>query len=311
MVSVGVALSFRRESVGVLTASTVVDALQGAGLTVWTDPDVFGTTPRLLVFDRCDEGLLAHVAYLSENGQHRLIAFQDSEEELGTSDAWSVLAAGASDVFHREVVPAPLEFITARLKRWAEVDRILARREQSTPIVGESAIMRRLLRQVVEMAHFSRTSILIDGQSGTGKELIARLIHETSESAVGEEIVVLDCTTIVPELSGSEFFGHERGAFTNAIAARDGAFAMASGGTLFLDEIGELPLRLQGEILRAVQEKTYKRVGGNRWRPTDFRLVCATNRDLPTAVEEGRFRADLFHRIAGWRCRLPRANRAA
>ncbi|MGB0128688.1 MAG: sigma 54-interacting transcriptional regulator, partial [Rhodocyclaceae bacterium] len=114
---------------------------------------------------------------------------------------------------------------------------------------------------------------------------------------------VVDCTTISPELSGSEFFGHERGAFTGALAAREGAFALANGGTLFLDEVGELTPPLQAQLLRVVQEHKFKRVGSNLWQTTQFRLVCATNRDLAQGIANGSFRADLFYRIAGWQCR--------
>jgi transcriptional regulator with GAF, ATPase, and Fis domain len=117
--------------------------------------------------------------------------------------------------------------------------------------------------------------------------------------------VILDCTTIVPELSGSEFFGHERGAFTGAFTSRDGAFALANGGSLFLDEVGELPMGLQSQLLRVVQEHTYKRVGGNVWQHTDFRLICATNRDLLQCVTRGEFRADLYYRIADWVINMP------
>ena len=109
----------------------------------------------------------------------------------------------------------------------------------------------------------------------------------------------------LPELSGSELFGHERGAFTGAIAARDGAFALANGGTLLLDEIGELSLPLQAQLLRVIQERTYKRVGGNVWHKTEFRLVCATNRDLEQGVKDGTFRADLYYRMADWVLRPP------
>jgi transcriptional regulator with GAF, ATPase, and Fis domain len=118
-------------------------------------------------------------------------------------------------------------------------------------------------------------------------------------------LVLLDCTTVVPELSGSEFFGHQRGAFTGAVAAREGAFAMADEGTLFLDEVGELPTGLQAELLRVVQEHTYKRVGSNTWQETNFRLVCATHRDLLQEESQGRFRRDLYYRIATWTCKLP------
>jgi len=161
------------------------------------------------------------------------------------------------------------------------------------------------LRQVVEVARFTDAAILICGESGTGKELVARLIHTLDARPGKRDLVVLDCATIVPELSGSEFFGHERGAFTGAVTARDGAFALADRGTLFLDEVGDLPTGLQAELLRVVQEHTYKRVGGNVWQETDFRLVCATNRDLKELESCGRFRRDFYHRIASWTCRLP------
>ena len=174
--------------------------------------------------------------------------------------------------------------------------------------VGRSRVWVDVLRQVVEMASFTDASILITGETGTGKELLARLIHDLDRRSEKGEFVILDCTTIVPELSGSEFFGHERGAFTGAISTRDGAFAMANRGTLFLDEVGELPLQLQAQLLRVIQEGTYKRVGGNKWFTTRFRLLCATNRDLLSAVKEGRFRYDLYCRIAGWVCRLPSLN---
>jgi transcriptional regulator with GAF, ATPase, and Fis domain len=115
----------------------------------------------------------------------------------------------------------------------------------------------------------------------------------------------LDCTTVVPELSGSEFFGHERGAFTNAVASREGVFATADGGTLFLDEVGELSLPMQASLLRIVQERTYKPVGGNHWKRSDFRLVCATNRDLLAEESRGAFRRDFYFRIAGTHMRVP------
>src|SRR5690606_38848432 len=132
-----------------------------------------------------------------------------------------------------------------------------------------------------------------------------RLMHTLDPVRSTAEIVVLDCTTIVPDLSGSELFGHERGAYTGAVSARDGAFAVADKGTLFLDEVGELELHLQVQLLRVLQEHAYKRVGSNDWRTTDFRLISATNRDLLAEVEDGRFRADLYHRIAAICIALP------
>jgi transcriptional regulator with GAF, ATPase, and Fis domain len=114
-----------------------------------------------------------------------------------------------------------------------------------------------------------------------------------------------DCSTVVPSLSGSEFFGHERGAFTGAAAAREGAFELADGGTLFLDEVGELSVPLQAELLRVIQEGTFKRVGSNTWRKSAFRLVCATNRDLSAEQARGSFRNDFYYRIAGCTLHLP------
>jgi transcriptional regulator with GAF, ATPase, and Fis domain len=172
-------------------------------------------------------------------------------------------------------------------------------------LVGSSPAWLSVLRDVAEIAYFSDVDVLITGESGTGKELTAQLIHTLDQRPGRGDLVVVDCTTIVPSLSGSEFFGHERGAFTGAVAARDGAFALADGGTLFLDEVGELPLALQAELLRAVQEGTYKRVGSNRWQRARFRLVCATNRDLLRSCENGAFRTDLFFRLAAATIEMP------
>ncbi len=164
--------------------------------------------------------------------------------------------------------------------------------------------MKRVLYRARQAAAYT-APVLIQGESGTGKELAARLIHTLDARPDKRELIVLDCTTIVPELSGSEFFGHERGSYTGALTARDGAFALADGGTLFLDEVGELSPALQAQLLRVVQERTFKRVGGNVWHRAEFRLVCATNRDLDGEMARGGFRRDFFHRIAAWVCRLP------
>ena len=115
----------------------------------------------------------------------------------------------------------------------------------------------------------------------------------------------MDCTTIVPELSGSEFFGHERGSYTNAVQSREGAFALADKGTLFLDEIGELPLNLQAELLRVIQEGTFQKVGSNNWQKTQFRLICATHRNLRELIDLHNFRQDLFYRISDFEFRVP------
>ena len=213
-----------------------------------------------------------------------------------------LLDAGASDVVVWRGDPAPIH---ARIARWQLVETLLDSAIVRANLVGSSRKWRRLLRDIVELAHCTTASMLLAGESGTGKELLARLVHTLDARPDKGELVVVDCTTIVESLSGSELFGHERGAYTGATGARDGAFALADRGTLFLDEVGELPLSLQAQLLRAIQERTYKRVGGNDWQRAEFRLVCATHRDLAAAVARGEFRHDLYHRIATWTLEVP------
>ena len=161
------------------------------------------------------------------------------------------------------------------------------------------------LEELIEAARFGHAPLLIHGESGTGKEMAARLVHTLDPRPDKGQLVVVDCTTIVPTLAGSELFGHAKGAFTGALSPRRGALALADGGTLFLDEIGELPLTLQSELLRVIQEGTYKPVGSDKWERTRFRLVTATNRDLAAMQSNGAFRADLYHRVSAIAVRLP------
>jgi transcriptional regulator with GAF, ATPase, and Fis domain len=195
--------------------------------------------------------------------------------------------------------------IEAKLRRWAAIDSMLASDLVRKNLVGRSRAWLDALEQLVEIALFSTKSVLITGESGTGKEMAARLVHTLDQRADKGKLVTLDCTTIVPSLSGSELFGHAKGAFTGASSDRRGAFALAHRGTLFLDEVGELPAHLQSELLRVVQEGSYKPVGSDRWDHTEFRLVCATNRDLQAMQAIGAFRSDLYHRITATVVRLP------
>lgn len=256
---------------------------------------------RIILLDDADPLQLAALAPRCEDGG--VFALLCRADAPPSASSWAALAAGAADVLwwpSFEDDPAPL---LARVRRRLAVAQLAESDAVCQALVGRSAIWRALVREVVEVAAFSASPVLITGETGTGKDLIAQAIHQLSGCA--GELTVLDCTTLSPELAGSELFGHERGAYTGAVGARDGAFAQADQGALFLDEIGELPLPLQAQLLRVVQEHKYKRVGGNSWQPSRFRLICATNRDLEADVASGRFRADLLYRIAGWRCRTP------
>jgi formate hydrogenlyase transcriptional activator len=162
-------------------------------------------------------------------------------------------------------------------------------------IVGQSHALKAVLRQVETVAPTDST-VLICGETGTGKELMARAIHDLSSRRQGT-FVKLNCAAIPTGLLESEMFGHEKGAFTGAIAQRIGRFELAHRGTMFLDEVGEIPLELQTKLLRVLQEREFERLGSSRTLRTDARLVAATNRDLTAMVEERQFRADLFYRL--------------
>ncbi|MEM7048826.1 MAG: sigma-54 dependent transcriptional regulator [Acidobacteriota bacterium] len=170
-------------------------------------------------------------------------------------------------------------------------------------IIGQSPAMKRLFRQLGRLAG-SDVTVLIQGESGTGKELIARSIHRESERRDGP-FVALNCAAIPDSLQESELFGHEKGAFTGAEKRRLGRFEEADGGTLFLDEVAELSLSLQAKLLRALQERTFRRVGGSTDVVSDFRLVAATHRDLRGQVEADAFREDLYFRIAVFELAVP------
>ncbi len=170
-------------------------------------------------------------------------------------------------------------------------------------IVGESGGLKRVLKQAETVAPTDATALIL-GDTGTGKELIARAIHQLSGRR-DRTFVKLNCSAIPLGLLESELFGHEKGAFTGAIAQKIGRLELAHRGTLFLDEIGDLPLELQPKILRALQEKEIERLGGNRTIPVDVRLIAATNRNLEKMIQEGQFRSDLYYRLNVFPIRIP------
>jgi transcriptional regulator with GAF, ATPase, and Fis domain len=273
------------------------------------DFDFASAMPGVVLVETPGEQVFEQIKHYSSAGNRQIVVLLDAVESgFSTNDLWRLVDAGASDVIQAQECKHPVESIGARLHRWWEIDRILQAPIVKDNLVGNSPCWIHFLRQVVELARFTDSSALITGENGTGKELVARLIHSLDSKKDKKDLVVLDCTTVSPELAGSEFFGHEKGAFTNAVYARDGAFAMANGGTLFLDEVGELPPGLQAELLRVIQEQSFKRVGGNRWHQVDFRLVCATNRDLEYEQEQQNFRTDFYHRIASWHLQVPALN---
>jgi transcriptional regulator with GAF, ATPase, and Fis domain len=195
-----------------------------------------------------------------------------------------------------------------RLKNRLQAENVYLQEEITTThhcgeIIGQSRALQEVLRQVEQVAPTDAT-VLIQGETGTGKELIARAIHGRSHYQ-DRPLVKVNCATLPAGLVESELFGHEKGAFTGAVARKIGRFELADGGTMFLDEIGELPLELQAKLLRVLQEGEFERVGGSRTITVTVRVIAATNRDLTTAVQAGSFRADLFYRLHVFPLTLP------
>jgi transcriptional regulator with PAS, ATPase and Fis domain len=183
------------------------------------------------------------------------------------------------------------------------VDREQAATDRFGDLLGNSPRMRELFADLERIAP-SDVAVLIEGETGTGKELAAESIHRASLRANGP-YVVFDCSAVAPSLAESELFGHERGAFTGAVSSRPGVFEQADGGTIFLDELGELPKDLQPKLLRVLEKREVRRVGGQRTLPVNVRLIAATNRNLAAEVQHGNFREDLYFRVAATHVYLP------
>jgi len=224
--------------------------------------------------------------------------------------AVAAIRAGAYDFvtkpFEMDDIALTLERALRHRALREEVKRLRRAVDDSSmfdDIIGQSSAMEKAYDLLDRVAD-SDTTVLITGESGTGKELVARALHKRSPRSRGP-FVAINCAAMPETLLESELFGHTRGAFTDARQARPGLFVKAQGGTLFLDEIGEMPMGMQAKLLRALQERTVRPVGGDVEVPFDARLVAATNRDLETEVEEKRFREDLFYRINVVRINVP------
>jgi DNA-binding NtrC family response regulator len=216
--------------------------------------------------------------------------------------AIAAIRAGAYDFITKPVKMDALAVALARAVQHRslseEVKRLrdlVGEAQRFEELVGDSAPMRRV-RQLLDRVIDSDASVLVTGESGTGKEVVARALHRRGRRKDGP-FVAINCAAMPEQLLESELFGHVRGAFTDARAARTGLFVQANGGTLLLDEIGDLPLTLQPKLLRALQERVVRPIGGSDEVGFDVRLVATTNRDLESAVEEGRFREDLYFRV--------------
>lgn len=214
-------------------------------------------------------------------------------ENIRVADAW--LEHGSTLRFGR--INARFELLDD------EVEVAVSKRTRFGRMRGRSERMREIFA-LLERVSPADVTVLVEGESGTGKELVAEAVHEASPRKNGP-FIVFDCSAVSPDLIESELFGHVKGAFTGAASARAGAFEQAKGGTLFIDELGELSLDLQPKLLRALEQRQIRRVGGNDVIQTDVRIVAATNRKLKRAVEEGNFREDLYYRFAVITVELP------
>jgi DNA-binding NtrC family response regulator len=224
----------------------------------------------------------------------------------GVPEAVQAMRLGADDFLMK---PFPLEELEVKLgkalarPRLSHKQRSLEAELGEGAMVGDSPSLSRLKQAITQVAA-THSSVLLTGESGTGKELAARAIHAKSDRRDGP-FVAVHCAALSAGLLESELFGHERGAFTGAMARKAGRFELAQGGTLFLDEVSEVPLEMQVKLLRVLQEREFERVGGTRAFKADFRLVAASNRDLPVLVRQGRFREDLYYRLGVVLLRVP------
>jgi PAS domain S-box-containing protein len=252
----------------------------------------------------------AECEVMRKDGETRTLRFSLQPLTLGSGERG--LVGTAEDVTERKESEARLRRALAeveRLKNQLQAENLYLKKEEFKlshsfgEIVGESAALKKAL-YLVERVAATGATVLILGETGTGKELFARAVHDLS-ARKDAPFIKVDCGAIPAGLIESELFGHEKGAFTDAIKRRVGRFELAGGGTIFLDEIGDLPLDLQTKLLRVLQDGAFERVGGMRTIKTDARVVAATNRDLGRRIGSGAFREDLYYRLATFPLPLP------
>jgi two-component system nitrogen regulation response regulator GlnG len=288
------------DSTRVITATT---SDQGFKAFCREMPDVLLAETRLSPFSGLD--LLVKVRQRDPNAVVVLMSGFGTTQSVIES-----MKLGAFDFIRKETLPFTLKVvIDAALKAQAEMKTATTHKPQLTveehqdSIVGKSVAMQQVFKMVGRVAH-SEAPVMITGESGTGKELVARAIHHYSGRNT-KAFVAINCAAIPEQLLESELFGHEKGAFTGAVGMRVGRFEQSHGGTLFLDEIGDMPLALQGKILRVLQDGEFSRVGGNVTLKADVRIVAATNKNLEQEVAKKTFREDLFYRLNVVRVQLP------
>ena len=261
---------------------------------------VIGTEPRIIGRDPgCDLVLddpLVSAAHVELVATDRGVHVKDTSKNGTLVNDIGVLSAYLTNAATIRIGATTLHFAPA-------TERVTARASSFGRLLGETPVMRALFERLKKAAKADGLAVLVTGETGTGKELVARSIHEEGPRAKGP-FVVVDCAALTPTLAEGLLFGHEKGSFTGASERRISPFLEADGGTVFLDELGELPLDMQPKQLRVLQEREVKSVGSNKYRKFDARVIAATNRDLAPDMN-GAFRTDLFFRIAQVRIQLP------
>jgi formate hydrogenlyase transcriptional activator len=232
-------------------------------------------------------------AIKSKDGQKRIISWVNYLTYLEETQSKVVMCVG-KDITDEEVQTKLISELKQSIEK-ENIDFTIPQNLNNDEIIGNSHVIRYVL-QKISMVAATQVPILIEGETGVGKELVAELIYKNSLRS-DKPFIKVNCGALPKELIEDELFGHEKGAFTSAIQARKGRFELADGGTILLDEIGELPLEMQPKLLRVLQNGEFERVGGQKTIKVDVRLIAATNRNLNTEVQQGRFRGDLFYRL--------------